>query len=158
MAPDCTEMSQGRSTENIISPEATCCRLNRAWFAAEKKEMKQAPYVLGGRQRSLVLRTLRGVCAYREWILLAAHVRSSHVHLVVSAREAPEKVMNDLKAYASRALNQTSREGGSRWRWARHGSTRYLWRPEAVGIAIEYVIRGQGEPMAVWENPEHPAW
>jgi REP element-mobilizing transposase RayT len=131
---------------------------NRALFKSERKEMKQAPYQLGGRQRLEVLQTLQSVCIYRGWLLLAAHVRSSHVHLIVSADEAPEKVMNDIKAYASRALNQTGREGQGRRRWARHGSTRYLWKPEAVGAAIEYVIREQGEPMAVWENPQRAAW
>ena len=38
--------------------------------------------------------------------LLAAHVRTNHVNVVVEAEVPPEKVMNDFKAYASRSLNR----------------------------------------------------
>jgi len=34
-------------------------------------------------------------------------------------------------------------------RWARHGSTRWLFAPENVTAAIEYVVREQGDSMAV---------
>lgn len=40
-------------------------------------------------------------------MLLAAHVRPSHVHAVVEADRTPEQVMTALKAYASRALNES---------------------------------------------------
>jgi hypothetical protein len=66
--------------------------------------------------------------------------------------ETPEKILNQVKAYASRALNQKGFDNASRKRWTIHGSTRYLWNPDQVGSAIHYVIREQGEPMAVWEN------
>lgn len=57
--------------------------------------------------------------------------------------------MNDFKAYASRKLN---RLGGKerRNRWARHGSTRWLWKDQDVRDAIRYVVEEQGEAMAVF--------
>jgi hypothetical protein len=60
--------------------------------------------------------------------------------------------MNDLKAYASRYLNQTGCDEPDRKRWAKHGSTRWLWKPENVASAIRYVVDEQGEPMAVFED------
>lgn len=60
--------------------------------------------------------------------------------------------MNDFKAYASRRLSEAGLDGRDRKRWARHGSTRYLWKPEHVEAAIRYVVYEQGEPMAVYEN------
>jgi REP element-mobilizing transposase RayT len=33
---------------------------------------------------------------------LAAHARTNHVHIVVDADVPPERIMNDLKSYASR--------------------------------------------------------
>lgn len=72
------------------------------------------------------------------------------MHVVVEAEVPPEKVMNDLKAYASRALNQVERGEGDRRRWARHGSTRWLWKDRDVREAIRYVVEEQGEPMAVF--------
>ena len=52
---------------------------------------------------------LRSHCAHRGWGLLAAHVRSNHVHAVVEAEVRPEKIMNEFKAYASRELNRLGR-------------------------------------------------
>ena len=59
--------------------------------------------------------------------------------------------MNDIKACASRCLNQTGLDEVGRKRWARHGSTRWLWKPEHVSAAIRYVVDEQGDPMAVFE-------
>jgi REP element-mobilizing transposase RayT len=85
---------------------------------------------------------------------MAIHVRMNHVHTVVSAQEEPAKLLNHFKSYASRELNRANIDGDNRMRWTRHGSNRYLWKPEHVRAAIEYVVRGQGEPMAVWESLE----
>ena len=82
--------------------------------------------------------------------LLAAHVRTNHVHAVVEADLRPEKVMNEFKSYASRELNRLGRDGPDRKRWARHGSTRWLWRDEDLQQALQYVIEEQGEPMALF--------
>jgi hypothetical protein len=40
-----------------------------------------------------------------------------------------------------------------RKRWARHGSTRFLWNAEHVSAAIQYVIDEQGDAMSVFESP-----
>jgi REP element-mobilizing transposase RayT len=116
--------------------------------------MVQTPYVLDPPRRSLVLSCFRDVCTYREWNLLAAHVRTNHVHVVVSAAEKPESVMNTLKAYASRKLNESGLEASDRRRWSRHGSTRYLWNHEQVQDAVSYVADGQGNAMSLYVNQE----
>ena len=85
---------------------------------------------------------------------LAAHVRSNHVHAVVDAEVSPERVMSDFKGYASRRLNQMSLDDPNRKRWARHGSTRWLWKPKHVAAAMQYVVAGQGEAMSVLESSE----
>ena len=81
---------------------------------------------------------------------MAAYVRTTHVHVVVEAEVRPEKVMNDFKSYASRGLNRLGAVGPDRKRWARHGSTRWLWKDQDVREAIRYVVEEQGEPMAVF--------
>jgi len=72
---------------------------------------------------------------------------------VATAGCKPELVLNALKAYSSRALNHLVLDSPNRRRWARHGSTRYLWTSAAVFAAIHYVIREQGDAMAVFEMP-----
>ena len=60
--------------------------------------------------------------------------------------------MTDFKAYASRRLKERLREPADCKRWTQHGSTLYLWKEETVAEKIEYVVNGQGEPMAVYDR------
>jgi putative DNA methylase len=118
--------------------------------ACEHEQMDQPPYGLDASRRKVVLDAVRQDCSFRGWGLRAVHVRSNHVHVVVSAPLPPERVLNDLKSYASRRLNEAGLDSVDRKRWTRHGSTRYLWKEADVGRAIQYVVEGQGEPMEVW--------
>jgi len=113
--------------------------------------MEQTPYSMDEERRHVVLKSLMERCSERQWSLLAAHVRTNHVHVIVEAEALPERVMNDLKSYKSRRLNQLGFDDAARKRWARHGSTRWLATQEAVLAAIEYVIDKQGEQMAIYE-------
>ncbi|MFL5339324.1 MAG: transposase [Gemmataceae bacterium] len=119
--------------------------------------MRQEPYVLDTVRRSIVLRTIKEVAAHRKWRLWAVHVRSNHVHMVITADCRPEKVMADLKAWCSRRLREACNESPDRERWTQHGSTRYLNDEESFGAAVKYVIEEQGSPMQVYDGraPHH---
>ena len=56
---------------------------NLARVEGEQERMDQRPYHLDSLRRDVVPEAIQGVCAHRGWNLLAAHVRSSHVHTVV---------------------------------------------------------------------------
>jgi len=112
--------------------------------------MNQTPYSLDPDGRAALLEALREVSLHRGWNLLAAHVRTNHVHVIVDADVRPERVMNDFKSYASRGLNRLGRDGPDRKRWARHGSTRWLWKDQDVQEAIRYVVEEQGDPISPW--------
>jgi REP element-mobilizing transposase RayT len=120
----------------------------------ERQRMLQDPYVLDREGRAIVLASLRRHCGYRGWNLLAAHVRSNHVHAIVEAEIRPERIMIEFKSYASRELNHLRSDGPNRRRWARHGSTRWLWKDQDVREAIHYVVEDQGEPMALFVAEE----
>ncbi|MBI3693620.1 MAG: transposase [Acidobacteria bacterium] len=124
--------------------------------AAEQRCMDQPPYSLDTARQAAVLRALEEVCTYRGWTLWAAHVRTNHVHAVVQADARPEKIMNDSKSYASRLLNRIKVDEMGRKRWARHGSTGWLWKGDHVSAASRYVLDEQGERMATFEalHPE----
>lgn len=117
-----------------------------------KKQMSETPYFLDESRRRIVLQAIVEVCSYRQWVLLAAHVRSNHVHCVIHAILQPEQIMNTIKSYASRHLNKANLDGDRVNRWTRHGSTRYLWKETEVEATIQYVVNEQGLPMAVLEN------
>jgi len=118
--------------------------------------LRESPYLLNETRRTVVLDTIREVAQYRRWQIHAAHVRTTHVHIVVTAEAKPEKVMSDFKAYASRRLKERLSEPADCKRWTQHGSTRYLWTEESVGVAIEYTLNGQGEPLAVFDGRKKP--
>lgn len=86
--------------------------------------------------------------------LLAAHVRSTHVHVIVDAEIRPERILSEVEAYASRALNSVESDASDRKRWARHGSTRWIWNHEELLRALRYVIEEQGEPMELFVADE----
>ena len=113
--------------------------------------MKQQPYHLDLPRARTVLEAIHEVCRFRSWEILAAHIRTTHVHAVVGGCD-PERAILDFKSYSSRALSRQGFEAPERNRWARSGSTRYLATSEAIAAAITYVVDQQGEPMAVYET------
>jgi REP element-mobilizing transposase RayT len=127
---------------------------NMQRLQSEQKRIQAPAYEMDAYRRDITLGAIQEVCGYRGWSLLAAHVRSNHVHVVVHALVQPEFVMNDMKSYASRRLNECDLDTPLRKRWTRHGSTRYLWKPEQVEAAIRYVVDEQGKLMAVFEQKE----
>ena len=127
-----------------------------ARVASEHRRMDQPPYLLDSAHRRIVLRTIREVCGYKGCRLFAAHIRVAHVHGVVEAAAAPEAIMNAWKAYASRRLNETGVDSPDRKRWARHGSTRYLWTDDDLAAAVHYVLYEQGEPLDTYSSLASP--
>jgi REP element-mobilizing transposase RayT len=114
--------------------------------------MTQEAYTLDEPRRVVVRDAIVEECQFRGWDLLALHVRSNHVHLVVTADGIPEFVMRSCKSLASKRLTQSKFEDRDRKRWTSHGSTRYLWHEDAVAAAVEYTLHQQGEPMAVFDG------
>jgi len=121
-----------------------------------RSNMREPPYLLGEKRRAVVLETIQEVAHYRRWQLLACHVRTTHVHVIVTADAKPEKVMSDFKTYASRKLKERLEEAADCKRWTQHGSTRYLWTEQEVAEKVEYVVNGQGERQAVFDGRKPP--
>jgi REP element-mobilizing transposase RayT len=132
-------------------PGSRLFEANSMRVSTEKQQMDQPPYGMDRDRREAVLESIMERCSERAWNLRAAHVRTNHVHIVVDAEARPERIMNDLKSYASRCLNRLGFDDPARKRWARHGSTRWLWKAQSVSAAIRYVVDQQGSPMAVFE-------
>jgi len=65
------------------APGTPILKVDSARAAFEVELMDQAPYHLDQIRRDAVLEAIHEVCVHRGWNLLAAHVRSNHVHTVV---------------------------------------------------------------------------
>ena len=114
--------------------------------AAEADQSAGPPVTLDEPARRAVHEAIVGVCVHRGWHLHALHVRTSHVHAVVSADVAPERVMNDFKSYATRRLREGS-VAPAQVVWTRHGSTRWIKEPASIAAAVEYVVERQGTAL-----------
>lgn len=115
----------------------------------EQIALKNPPFILGQRQREIVLEAILQVCEFRGWLAHAVHVRSSHIHIVVSGEEKPEKMMVNFKAYATRMIRKCNNEQTTiRKYWTRHGSTKYIWTKESLVSTIKYVRNEQGKIIA----------
>ncbi len=123
---------------------------NALLLAAELRSMDQPLYQLDEPRRRGVREGIIDRCARHGWRLLAAHIRSNHVHVIVEGQDKPELVMTELKCAASQQLNALGFDSRTRKRWARHGSTRRLFNNESVQEAIVYVLERQGEPMCTF--------
>lgn len=131
---------------------APFAKSNPRLLAAELGLMDQPPYEMDEPRREAVLEGIADRCTRRDWQLLAAHVRSNHVHVIIYAEDVPEFVMTELKCASSRRLNDLGFDHPARKRWARHGSTRRLFSTESVQHAIRYVLEGQGEAMSAFRG------
>ena len=116
----------------------------------ERDLLAGPPMSFGPEARWVIDSTVREVCAYRGWILVAMNVRTTHLHVVVTALEAkPERVMNDLKAYCTRRLYEAGVVERGRRVWSYHGSTRYLETDESFNRAVEYTMNEQGPGLSM---------
>ncbi len=111
--------------------------------------LRREPIELDAASRDLVQRTIAAHCAHRKWDLLAVHVRTNHIHVVVVAcgSLAPEAVMGQFKSWCTRRLREAGLAPDQGPVWTKHVSTRYLWKPASVEAAVRYVVEGQGADL-----------
>ena len=64
----------------------------------------------------------------------------------------PERILDAFKAYSTRALRRAKLIGDDQKRWARHGSTIYLWKEQDVAKAIAYVMVSQGDELFMLDD------
>jgi REP element-mobilizing transposase RayT len=107
-------------------------------------KLKGEPVVLNAIQSRLIEATIREVCVFRGWKLYAINVRTNHIHVVVYARVAADRVLNVFKAYATRRLRENGAWLEKHSPWVDKGSKRNLWNADHLFHACEYVVNGQG--------------
>jgi REP element-mobilizing transposase RayT len=126
---------------------------NEAMQHSAHDRLKHDPITLDGQAADLVEKTVTEVCATRSWQLFAVKMRNNHLHVVVLGPVTPERILEDLKAWATRRLREHGFIDKQTRPWVRHGSTPYLWTPEMLHGAIDYVLTGQG-PLLFGQDPE----
>jgi hypothetical protein len=120
---------------------------NPSLHAAVRRALPQAEQGLDAPARAAVDAAIRQGCSGAGWTLHALHVRTNHLHAVVSGADPPERMMSAMKAWATRKLRKEKLLGCETRPWSRHGSTRWLWTARAVEAACRYVVDGQGAQL-----------
>ena len=113
-----------------------------------KRLLKTEPFVMNEQTREIVLQTIISTSQMYSWDLHALHVRTNHVHLLITTNESVEKVLTKFKITCSEQLNYIEQKKLPRW--ARHGSTRYIFKEQNFYNALNYVIHEQGKKMAIY--------
>lgn len=111
-------------------------------LAIDQARLKYPPVTLDPAARAIVDQTIRKHVAVRAWRLHACNVRSNHVHVVLdrTGPTSPERVMEQFKAWSTRHLREAQWLSIDHPAWTEHGSTRWLFTPESVALAVDYVL------------------
>ncbi len=117
-----------------------------------RESLKENEFLLSAKQRKIALDSIVNTCRLCGWELIAAHVRSNHVHILLRADQPPEKVMTKIKIYITRDLKYKDFENVRHRKkiWTRHGSTRYIWNKIMIYPVVRYIIDEQGRRMAYY--------
>lgn len=116
-----------------------------------ENRLKAAPVVLNIDQAEALLAQFHETTKHRRWLLVAAGIMHTHLHLIVGVPvdPDPDKILGDCKAYGSRCLNQVSRSRREGIWWTTGGSKRKLADSHSVEATVSY-IRQQPNPLLIW--------
>jgi REP element-mobilizing transposase RayT len=105
-----------------------------------------APVTLSLDQRCSIEATIRSVCEFRGWALIAVSARTQHVHVAVAApKHDADAVATTLKAWTTRRLREQGLWPEAALLWTRGESKRNLWTLASVAHARWYVNERQEE-------------
>jgi REP element-mobilizing transposase RayT len=110
------------------------------------RSLRETACTLAPQQRETVNQTIRDHCEVRGWRLWAVNCRSNHVHVVASGDRAPEEMMRQFKAWATRRLREREVTQGAAPRqnwWTERGSRRWINDDSSLEAAIHYVLNAQ---------------
>src|SRR5262245_45509691 len=79
---------------------------NSAWSEWSRSRVGAEPVNLGPKAREVVQQTIEAHCHYRGWTLITRHVRTNHVHLIVTSDRSPQRTIDELKAWCTRRLRE----------------------------------------------------
>lgn len=144
--------SVDRKRNKILQPKI---KHNPGLHHAMKAACKESEFVMNAQQRQVVLHSIIDTCQHSTWYLHAAHVRSNHIHVVLTAEKPPERIVMSLKANATRLLRIADPTLTRERFWSRGASTRYIFQSIYIFRAIEYTINEQGCEMARYCDPKH---
>lgn len=114
--------------------------------AYHKRTLLFPKVLLSPSARRTVREAVEGYCLFKQWRLLALNVRTNHVHVVVSGSD-PSKMLNGVKARATKLLRDAGEFPADRPVCSERGNKHGLASTAAVADAVNYVRHKQGEDL-----------
>ncbi|MCP4889219.1 MAG: hypothetical protein GY904_21725 [Planctomycetaceae bacterium] len=108
-----------------------------------RKEMNEPAVLLNSRQRHAVESVCKKHANVRSWGLHAICARSNHVHVAITTNANPQKVRDQLKANATRALRELPDPIQNKKVWTRRGDVEAIRDEESLERVIIYIQEAQ---------------
>jgi REP element-mobilizing transposase RayT len=110
-------------------------------------QLKYAPLKLDAAMRKVVREAIEDYCKFKGWDLQEINVRTNHVHCVILTDVDSGKVLNGIKARATRLLREAKLVHESRPVWTEGGNRRMIKTEEDLTNAAHYVRERQGADL-----------
>jgi hypothetical protein len=109
----------------------------------EETLLAHEPIYLSEQSRRVVTKAVADHAEFRKWTVHAVNDRTNHVHVVIDCRgenfRSPERVLTELKSWATRRLRDAKLVRSDGPIWTYHGSTRWINEDGGLPEAVEYV-------------------
>ena len=108
-----------------------------------RDRLSEQPVILNRSQRDKVESVCHKHARIRGWELYAVSARSNHVHLAVSADDAPGKVRDQFKANATRVLRALPDSISNEKIWTRGGDVEIVDGEDNLETVVLYITEAQ---------------
>jgi len=120
---------------------------NIRFEALRRSQLKYPPLLIEPAMRRVIRVAIEGECEFWHWTLHALNVRTNHVHAVVDSATSPTRMLQAIKAKATRNLREEGLTEAGRPVWTPGGSRTWLLNPQELADAIDYTRNQQGPDL-----------
>ena len=106
--------------------------------------LKHPKVKLDAKARRIAREAIEDYCRFKGWQIHAINVRTNHVHVVVEAAEPASKMLNAIKARATRILREEKVFPPHQPVWTERGNKGRIRSERSLKRAIKYVQEAQG--------------
>jgi REP element-mobilizing transposase RayT len=107
------------------------------------ERLRESPVLLKVAHRESVVTVVRRHAELRRWRIHALSVRSNHVHIAIEADAAPDRILAQLKANASRVLRSGDCPLANTRIWTKGGYTEFVYTENDLEVVVTYINESQ---------------
>jgi hypothetical protein len=115
--------------------------------ALRRSQLEYPPLLIDAPMRRVIRLAIEAECDFRKWKLFALNVRTNHIHAVMPAIVPPSRMLQAIKAAATREVRTAKLLEPGRPAWTSSGSKTWLLDEQERADAIDYVRNRQGPDL-----------